>query len=262
MKLLITGARGTLGRALTRSAQQAGHAVVAWSRERADPLDPEAVRRHLEQVAPAALMHLAIAATPTGRENEAWRINVEWPAQLASVCAERGIAMLFTSTALVFDDSVSGPFTLATPANARQGYGFEKRCAEHLVLLRHPAGARVVRLGWQIDRNDEGNNMVAHAQREMARRGYIDASASWYPACSFLDDTAAALLQIVEMPPGLYMADSNRDATYAQILAALAAHYGLAWNIRPNHDYVYDQRLIDARLRLPDLRQRLPELPS
>lgn len=262
MKLLITGARGTLGSAITALAQAQGHTPAAWNRDAADPLAPEHHGPYLDAVAPDAVIHLGIAATPTGRDNEGWRTNFEWPARLAGLCAARGIALLFTSTALVFDNSASGPFTLATPANAGEGYGREKRLAEDAVLRAHSAGARVVRLGWQIDPAGTGNNMVAHAHREMAQHGHVNASSRWFPACSFLADTAAALLALVQAPPGLYMADSNRGASFVDILTALSHHHGFGWQIRANEDYIYDQRLLDPRVPLPDLRTRLPTLPA
>ena len=261
MHLLVTGQRGTLGQVFTRVAEAAGHRVTGWDRHAASPLDRERHAEWIARIAPDAIIHLAIAAHPTGADNEGWRVNVEWSLSLAQVAQQRGIPLVFTSTALVFDNSVSGPFTLASPANAQEGYGFEKRTAEHGVLLRHPEGARVVRLGWQIGPDTQGNNMIAHAAREMAQHGRIAASTCWQPACSQIEDTAAALLRAVAAPPGLYMADSNHAGhCFADILAAIAQRDGHAWTIAPNEDYRYDQRLVDRRLGLPDLAERLPAL--
>ena len=260
MKILITGSNGTVGRAVTHAAQARGHTAIGWDRKAADPLDPVSHGRYIDEVGADAIIHLGVAATPTGRDNEGWRTTVDWSLALADLAAQRSLPFLFTSTALVFDNSVSGPFTLASASNAREGYGFEKRCAEHGVLLRHPSGARVARLGWQIDPAGDGNNMVAHAHREMAAHGAIGASTRWQPACSFIDDTAAALLTLLTSPPGLYMLDSNRGTNFADILQALSEQYRFNWQISRNEDYIYDQRLIDPRPALPDLDSRLPAL--
>jgi len=260
MKILITGSKGTVGQAVARAAQASGHIAIGWDREAADPLDPASHGGYIDRIAPDAIIHLGVAATPTGRENEGWRTTVDWSLTLADAAAQRGLPFVFTSTALVFDNSVSGPFTLASATNAREGYGYEKRCAEHGVLLRHPGGTRVARLGWQIDPAGHGNNMVAHAHREMAAHGVIGASTRWQPACSFIDDTAAALLRLLAAPPGLYMLDSNRGANFADILEALPDQYRFGWQIARNEDYIYDQRLIDPRAGLPDLHTRLPML--
>jgi len=121
MKLLITGSNGTLGTALTRAAQGAGHQPVGWDRSAADPLDAARHADYIDALAPDAIIHLAVASTQTGRDNEGWRTTVDWSLGLAEHAARHAIPLVFTSTALVFDNSVSGPFTLASASNARDG---------------------------------------------------------------------------------------------------------------------------------------------
>ena len=259
MHALITGRNGTLGQALAHYLQAQGHHVSGWDRPRIHPLDFNAQAAYLDQLQPQILFHLAIASQGTGADNEGWRINVEWSEHLARLCAERGITLVFTSTAMVYNNDAIGPFTIDTPANAHEGYGFEKRIAEQRVFAAN-ANARIVRLGWQIGSKPEGNNMLAYVAQAMRDHGHLGASTRWLPACSFLEDTAAALNQAANMAPGLYMANSNRDHHFYEILLALRQQLGLDWNIQPNEDYVYDQRLLDPRLSLPDLRERLPSL--
>lgn len=259
MNILVTGSSGTLGTALGIHLRQQGHQVQGWQRQRANPLQLEAHARYLDEVKPDAIYHLAIAAQSTGAENEGWRINVEWSEHLARLAAERDIAFVFTSTALVFNNDVSGPFTLDSEPNASEGYGHDKRVAEQRVRAAH-AGARIVRLGWQIGSVALGNNMLAWAAQQQREYDQVGASTRWYPACSFLPDTAEALGRLLQLPAGLYMADSNSGHTFFDILMALREHFGFEWVIQPNEDYVYDQRLQDPRLPLPGLTERLSEL--
>jgi dTDP-4-dehydrorhamnose reductase len=259
MHLLVTGAGGTLGRALTVAATAAGHRVTAWDRHACDPLAPAAHPRYVQAVAPDALVHLATASHPTGAPDEGRRVNLEWSAALAALAAAHGLPLLFTSTAMVFESSTPGPYTLATPADAREGYGLEKRLAEVAILQAHPHGARVVRLGWQIGEDDAGNHMAAHACREMAAHGAIAASTAWQPACSFLDDTARALLRALAAPPGLYMVDGNAAGhDFATILEAIARVQRRDWVVGRPPPYLPAPRLLDARLGVPALATRLP----
>lgn len=126
----MTGANGTLGRVLCGHLQQQGWQVIPWLRQAVEPCDHEQSRIMLERVRPDALFHLAIASTTTGRDNEGWLINHDWPIQLAELCRIQGIRLLFTSTAMVFSDHAPGPFTLESQPDANEGYGFEKRMAE------------------------------------------------------------------------------------------------------------------------------------
>lgn len=261
MKILITGKNGTLGQVLAQNLESIGHQVEGWDRHHASPLSLDTHSAYLDEIKPDAIFHLAIAAESTGAQNEGWRINVEWSEHLASLCAQRQITFIFTSTALVFNNDVSGPFTTTSLANAHEGYGFEKRIAEERVRAVNP-DARIVRLGWQIGNNSQGNQMLAYISKQQHEYDQVGASTRWYPACSFLPDTAAALASLLDKPAGLYMADSNPGYTFFEILCALKAQSGLDWVITPNEDYVYNQRLIDPDLPLPSLNQRLSALPT
>jgi dTDP-4-dehydrorhamnose reductase len=260
MKALITGANGTVGARLRERLQREGMEVRSWDRSQVPVDDYWRMEAFVRETAPDVLFHLAIASKPTGREGESWLVNYEWPSELAWITRQLGVRFVFTSTAMVFSDNARGPFTITAEPDAKEGYGHEKRRAEERVLHQNP-NARVVRLGWQIDDHPQGNTMTAALEAQMRDSGVVRASDRWYPACSFLDDTAAALQHAAGEPPGLYMADSNERWTHFEIAGALSAKLGRGWRVEATSDFIYDQRLIDARLGLPSLKERLPTLP-
>ncbi|MGL5003922.1 MAG: sugar nucleotide-binding protein, partial [Casimicrobium sp.] len=99
---------------------------------------------------------------------------------------------------------------------------------------------------------------------EQARDGRIRASTLWRPACSFMSDTAAALLKLIEQRvAGTVHLDSNAtDAfDFHSLVHALKRSFGRDdWRIEAHEEYVHDQRLLpsdDAAVRLPPLVQRL-----
>jgi dTDP-4-dehydrorhamnose reductase len=260
---LITGANGTLGRAVVRAVRACGDEALAWPRDVVDPLVPVSHAAWVEAQGVSAIVHLALASQPTGAEDEGRRINVDWPLGLASIAARLGVPMVFTSTAMVYDASTDGPYTLASPPTPLNDYGAQKLQAEQGVLMRHPTGARVARLGWQIDPSrDDGNQMVAHAFAAMRSRAEVPASRVWLPACSFVDDTAAGLLRLVEQPPGcVYLFDSNHEGvSFDRLLVSLSDQFGFGWKVVGNEDYRHDQRMVDPRVGLPSLSVRLPSL--
>jgi dTDP-4-dehydrorhamnose reductase len=260
MNYLITGAGGTVGRALTAHLHACGHAVVAWDRHRAAPEDVEAGRAYIETTRPDGIFHLAIPSQGTGRPNEGQLVHIDWPTGLAAHCAERGVRFVYTSTAMVFTDHAPPPFTPDAVPDAVDGYGGDKRRGEVSVLASNPQ-ALVVRLGWQIGSGPGGNNMIDFFVTKMRDEGIIHASRTWLPACSFLEDTAETLAHLAQSDAhGIYHLDANTRWSFAQLAEALNHLHGGTWTVKPNDDFTYDQRLLDDRVHVRPLEERLPHL--
>ncbi|HEU4407148.1 MAG TPA: sugar nucleotide-binding protein [Polyangiaceae bacterium] len=260
MKALVTGASGTVGRALVERLERGGHRAVGWPRERVPNDDYHAMEAFVRAEAPDVVYHLAVASRPTGRPGESWLVNYEWSSELAWVTRVLGLGFVFTSTAMVFSDDARGPFTPESEPDAREGYGYEKRMAEGRVRYQNPA-AKVVRLGWQIGREPGSNNMIDHLVQKARELGRVPASRRWLPATSFLEDTADALVRLADAPPGLYHLDANGAGhSFYDIASALSRLHGGVWPIEPNDDFVYDQRLLDGRVPVTPLAERLPGL--
>ena len=259
-RAIITGANGTVGARLSRFLRQQGFDVIPWDRSRVPVDDYAAMERFVRESAPEVLFHLAMASQPTGRPGESWLINYEWTSELAWITRTLGIRFVFSSSVMVFSNEARGPFTRDSQPDAAEGYGYEKRRAEERVFHQNPE-ARVVRLGWQIGEEPTGNNMVAFLEGKMRHEGRVRASTRWYPACSLLDDTVQALHTLSKAEPGLYLLDANERWTFYEIARALNARHGGRWQVEPTEDFVFDQRMRDERIRLPSLKERLPELP-
>ena len=197
----------------------------------------------------------------TGRANEAWAVNYEWPSELAWICRQRRIRFVHASTVMVFSGTARGPFTRDSVPDEVRGYGHEKRMAEERVVHQYPE-ATIARLGWQIGHGGGNNNMLDFFERQMTAEGHVRASASFVPACSFLEDTVEALVRLPDSPPGLYMIDSNEGWSFFEIAEALNTKHGFKWFIVRADHFSQDQRMLDLRLGVPSLRARLPTLPE
>jgi dTDP-4-dehydrorhamnose reductase len=253
MRVLLTGASGTLGQVLARRLRAQGDEVIAWPRAQVPPEDAAAGQRWLSQQRPDAIAHLA-----TG--------GVAWADGLAGWAAEHAVPLVFTSTAMVFDHEPDGPHGVADARTARDDYGRSKIACEDAVLGRHPA-ATVLRLGWQIGDPDDpaaGNTMQAALDSWMARDGEIAASHRWTPACSFVDDSLGVLMALLRAPQaGVLHLDSNaaEGHRFDTIVRALAARLPRPhWRVRSVDGYQHDQRLRGGEALVPPLSARLPML--
>lgn len=242
MKAIITGMNGTVAPFLADRFSQ----VTSWDRARVPPGDREAVRLFLDAERPDLIAHLALG-------------SVEWARQLASESRERGVRLLFTSTAMVFDREPDGPHRTGDERTAKDDYGRSKIAQEDAIRAELP-DAIIARLGWQIGFERGGNQMLEALHCMIERDGVIHASRRWIPATSFLDDTAAVLHRLVERgESGTFHVDGNaRSAlTFPEIVRRLAARAGVEWRVEETDDYVHDQRLIDERIETRAITERL-----
>lgn len=242
MRLLVTGLNGTLAPRLAEAARAAGHDVIGWGRAAVDPEDEAASARWLAEQRPDAIAHLGMG-------------SARWAGWLAAHC-ER---LVFTSTAMVFANAPDGPHDVADARTASDDYGRYKMACEDAVRAASRT-AVIARIGWQIDPTQPGNNMLMALDDWQRRDGRVAASRQWTPACSFMADTAAALLALLEQPqPGLHHLDSNAQDgwRFDELVRALARAHGRDWRVEATDDYRHDQRLIGGPDRLPPLSARL-----
>ena len=247
MRFLVTGARGTVGQVLVPTLEAAGHEVHTWDRDAVPPEDAAAGAALVGELLPHWVCHLAMGPEA-------------WAGRLAAEAGERGARILQVSSAMVFDASTPGPYTLDATPGPRDDYGRYKLRCEEAVRAADPE-ALVVRIGWQIGAGRGGNQMVEALHEQMERAGEIAASSAWVPATSFLEDTCEAFLALMARDArGLHHLDSNAACawTYDRIVAALRERLGAAdWVVRVNQDYVHDQRLLDPRVPVRSLAERL-----
>lgn len=238
-RVLVTGLGGTLAPKLAQALTRQGATVLPWA-HRSPGFDPA---RAFAEARPDAVAHLGTAGP-------------EASAVLARLAAAAGLPFLFTSTAMVFDAEPDGPHAPQDPRTARDDYGRSKIACEDAIRAVHP-GASIVRIGWQIDADAQGNNMLAALESWQRERGEVAASRRWVPACSFMDDTCDALTRLLAVP-GVHHLDSNADDawTFDRLVQALQQRFARAWQLRVTEDYRHDQRLVGGPA-MPPLSARL-----
>ena len=246
MKALITVLNGTLAPHVKAALVRSGHSVAGWDRAAVPPEDIEAGAAYLREVSPDVVFHLGMGSE-------------DWAARLAGFCHEHGKAFVFTSTAMVFANEPDGPHRVGDERTADEDYGRYKIRCEDAITAASPS-AIVVRIGWQIGSERGGNHMLEHLSKQHDSDGQIAASARWTPACSFMTDTADTLIDLAGRgDPGVYHVDSNAASAlpFDEIVRRLSERHGLGWRVASNEDFVRDQRLVDERVSIAPLDERL-----
>lgn len=108
----------------------------------------------IEKFKPEVILHAAALANLDVCEQQpdlAWRLNTEVPAELARLCAQKGIRLVHISTDAVFDGQ-RGNYTEEDPPNPLSTYARSKLAAERYVQELYPQAliARVNFYGWSL----------------------------------------------------------------------------------------------------------------
>lgn len=247
MKILITGLNGTLAPHFAAFARSQGHEVVGWERAQVNPEDSGQVTQFLDVSKADAIFHLGM-----GSEH--------WAEQMAAWANKHNRRFLFTSTAMVFHHDPDGPHNPDDSRSSQEDYGqYKIRCEDAILSVNN--NALIVRIGWQLDLGSTmGNNMLAALTEQHNQQGMISASTRWIPATSHMQDTAAVAIQLLEKGAcGVFHIDGNTETqlNFYELVTLIDQKLGLNWRIKATEDYQHDQRLMDDRLLVPTVTQRL-----
>ena len=150
MNLLLTGAAGQLGRALTAAAPESV-VLRALARAELDIADEGAVARTLREFAPQLIINAAGFTRVDEAERapeDAARANTRGPQVLAAACRGSGAWLTHVSTDYVFDGRQAQPYGADAPAKPLNTYGRTKLAGERAVAAELPHGSAVVRTSW------------------------------------------------------------------------------------------------------------------
>ena len=201
MKILLTGAKGMLGRTLVREFSD-DYEVVQTDLPEVDITNGVSVESVFAEQAPDAVIHCAAMTAVDKCETErdrAFLINETGTANVAEACRKNGIRLIAISTDYVFDGACERPYSEDDrPTGGRTVYGQSKFAGEEAVRRLCPNHV-IARISWLYG---AGGPSFVHAMMSLAdgTRPVLSVVADQHGNPTSTVAVAKALREIVKRP--------------------------------------------------------------
>ncbi|HKP51016.1 MAG TPA: dTDP-4-dehydrorhamnose reductase [Chloroflexia bacterium] len=195
MRIAITGTTGTLGKALVRHAEAAGHTLLHLNRPQHDITDPT-ITSAITTFKPDVVIHPAAYTNVDGAESEpdaAFAVNAQGTRNVAIACEAAGSPLIYVSTNMVFDGTKGSPYLESDTPNPRGVYATSKWEGETHVkeaLTRH----YIARVSWLYGK--DGDSFIHKIIRAADTHGKLTVVADEIATPTYAEDLAEALLKL------------------------------------------------------------------
>jgi dTDP-4-dehydrorhamnose reductase len=212
LRILITGAKGLVGRALVEHCRASGDEVLSYDHNGLDIADAENVESVIVAERPDAIVNCAAWTNVDGCESDpekARQVNSLGPENLARASRKAGAVLVTISTDYVFDGKKEGFYTQRDQPNPISVYGNFKLEGERRAQVEH-ARTIVVRTGYIF--GPGGKNFLSNVV-SLAERGVkLKAISDYWGTPTYGRDLARRLRELAESDlPGVYHVVNSGD---------------------------------------------------
>jgi len=229
-RLVITGATGTLGRALSRLCRRRGLDHVLLSRQDMDIANADEVETMVERYRPWAIINAAgyvRVADAAGEQERCFRENVRGAELIGQVSARHGIRFVTFSSNLVFNGRLGRAYVEPDLIGPTCPYGRSKAQAEARVSASCP-DALVVRTSAFFGPWDT-YNFVHQTLSQLAAGQRVTLSTAQLVSPTYVPDLADAVLDLlVDEETGIWHLTNAGIISWYEFGRLVAAGAGLA----------------------------------
>ncbi len=234
MKVAVTGCKGQLGADLTAEMEKRNIQAAGIDIDTVDITDYDALEAFIEAEKPDAVVHLAAYTAVDKAEQEKEKcalINIKGTENIAKICGEKGIKLLYTSTDYIFGGEGDTPFeTDSSPAPCNY-YGLTKYEGEQAVK-KHCPQHFIVRISWVF--GVHGKNFVYTMLRLAENNQGIRVVNDQTGSPTFTPDISKLICDMIATDKyGVYHATNEGFCTWAEFAAEIMRRAGKDTKIIP-----------------------------
>jgi dTDP-4-dehydrorhamnose reductase len=222
LRILITGAKGLVGRALVEHCSASGDEVLAYDHAALNIADTAAVDSKIVEKRPDAVINCAAWTDVDGCESnpeKAQRVNALGPENLARASRKANAVLITISTDYVFDGEKEGFYTQRDQPRPISVYGRFKLEGERRSQNEH-ARTIVVRTGYIF--GSGGRNFLSNVVKWAEAGQRLKAIRDCWGTPTYGRDLAARLreLAVIDLPGTYHVVSAGEGASFETFATA------------------------------------------
>ncbi len=234
MKVLVTGVKGQLGYDVVNELTKRGHIAIGTDIEEMDITDAKSVDSVIKENAPDAVIHCAAYTAVDAAEDNVElcrKINAEGTQNIANVCKDVDIKMIYISTDYVFDgegERAWEPDDERTPLNVYGQTKYEGELAVQNTLDKY----FIVRIAWVFGVN--GKNFIKTMLNLGKTRDSLTVVNDQFGSPTYTFDLARLLVDMVETDKyGIYHATNEGICSWYEFACEIFRQAGIDVKVSP-----------------------------
>ena len=234
MKVLVTGVKGQLGHDVVNELEKRGHQAVGVDIEEMDITDEASVNQVIRENLPEAVIHCAAYTAVDAAEDNVElcrRVNGDGTRNIAKVCRDLDIKMMYISTDYVFNGQGTRPWEPHDHREPLNVYG-QTKCEGELAVEENLEKYFIVRIAWVFGVN--GKNFIKTLLNLGKTRDTLTVVADQIGSPTYTYDLSRLLVDMIETDKyGRYHATNEGLCSWYEFACEIFRQAGMKVNVLP-----------------------------
>ena len=234
MKVFVTGVKGQLGFDVMNELEKQGLEGIGVDIDEMDITDADQVNKVIKEAAPDAVIHCAAyTAVDAAEDNEeiCRKVNAQGTENIAKVCEELDIKMMYISTDYVFNGQGERPWEPDDEREPLNVYGQTKYEGE-LAIEEHVKKFFTVRIAWVFGVN--GKNFIKTMLNFGKTHDHLTVVDDQTGSPTYTYDLARLLVDMIQTDKyGRYHATNEGICTWYEFACEIFKQAGMNVSVAP-----------------------------